>query len=69
MENNKNVDKNANDFFCEICDFKCRKLSNYNTHLLTAKHKRPTHSCLNMPKNTETQEKIRRKNYEKMTSH
>jgi len=31
--------KNAEKFYCEKCDFKCSKQSNYNTHLLTRKHK------------------------------
>ena len=31
--------KNAATFFCEACDFKCSKQSNYNNHLTTAKHK------------------------------
>jgi len=31
--------KNAKEFVCEICDFKCCKLSNYNSHILTRKHK------------------------------
>jgi hypothetical protein len=31
--------KNAEKYVCEDCNFKCSKLSNYNTHLLTAKHK------------------------------
>jgi hypothetical protein len=26
-------------FYCEICDFECSKQSDYNRHLLTAKHK------------------------------
>ena len=30
--------KNANDFYCEKCDFICYKKSNYNKHLLTRKH-------------------------------
>ena len=30
--------KNAENYVCEDCSFKCSKLSNYNTHLLTAKH-------------------------------
>jgi hypothetical protein len=30
--------KNADIFYCECCDFKCCKQSNYSTHLLTAKH-------------------------------
>ena len=31
--------KNAEYIICEICNFKCSKLSNYNTHILTRKHK------------------------------
>jgi hypothetical protein len=34
--------KNANIFICEACDFKCSKQSNYNKHLLTAKHRNTT---------------------------
>jgi|UniRef100_A0A6C0IK79 hypothetical protein len=34
--------KNADVFGCEICNFKCSKKSNYNKHLLTAKHKKFT---------------------------
>jgi hypothetical protein len=30
--------QNAEKFICSICDFKCCKLSNYNSHLLTNKH-------------------------------
>jgi len=25
-------------YICDVCDFKCSKLSNYNTHILTPKH-------------------------------
>ena len=32
--------KNAEKYICECCDFKCSKRSDYNRHLLTAKHKR-----------------------------
>jgi hypothetical protein len=31
---------NANKFICEQCNFKCSKNSNWNTHILTAKHKK-----------------------------
>ena len=31
--------KDAKTFICETCDFKCYKLSNYNKHLSTSKHK------------------------------
>ena len=30
--------KNANDYYCELCDFTCNKKSNYNKHLSTRKH-------------------------------
>ena len=30
--------KNAKIFYCEYCDFKCSKQSNYNSHLMTTKH-------------------------------
>ena len=34
--------KNAKKYICETCDFKCNKQSDYNRHLLTAKHKNTT---------------------------
>ena len=34
----KKMPKNAEKFFCEPCDFKCSKQSNYDKHLLTLKH-------------------------------
>ena len=37
MPNDKNAEK-CRKYICEICDFKCSKLSNYNKHLSTAKH-------------------------------
>jgi hypothetical protein len=39
MPPNEKMLKNAEVFFCETCDFKCSKLSNYNKHILTRKHK------------------------------
>ena len=32
--------ENAAKFICENCDFRCSKQSNFNTHLLTRKHKK-----------------------------
>jgi len=32
--------KNAKKYECELCNFKCSKKSNFNTHLTTLKHKR-----------------------------
>jgi len=43
--------KNAEQKCCEICNFKCSKQSNYNKHLLSAKHKRLIMTNENMPKN------------------
>jgi hypothetical protein len=34
----KKMPKNADLFYCEKCDFRCSKRSNYNKHLLTRKH-------------------------------
>jgi hypothetical protein len=41
--------KNAETYKCEICNFKCSKKSNYNSHLLTAKHKIRTLTNEKMP--------------------
>ena len=41
MPNTTN-EKNAKKYTCEICNFTSSKLSNYNKHLLTPKHKRLT---------------------------
>jgi hypothetical protein len=43
--------KNAKIYTCESCNFKCSKLSNYETHILTAKHKMLTNANEKMPKN------------------
>ena len=34
----KVVTKRVKEYFCDICDFKCRAKFNYNRHLLTPKH-------------------------------
>ena len=39
MENNKML-QNAKIYECKKCLFTCSKQSNYNTHLLTTKHRR-----------------------------
>ena len=38
--------KNAKEFVCEDCDFKCYKKSNYDAHILTSKHKNRTNPCI-----------------------
>ncbi len=47
--------KNAELYICKPCDFKCSKMSNYKSHILTAKHKMMTNDDKNddkkMPKN------------------
>jgi hypothetical protein len=54
--------KKSIDFYCEICDFKCSKKSNFEKHLHTLKHKRQqenngknakinqTYNCINCTK-------------------
>jgi hypothetical protein len=53
MTNNK-MPKNADNYICKNCNFKCFKKSNYDKHLLTAKHKRLTNTNNKMPKNAQT---------------
>jgi hypothetical protein len=45
--------ENAKKFHCEICDFVCLKLSNYEKHLATDKHSILTNTDKKMPKNAE----------------
>jgi len=45
--------KNAKEYICENCDFKCCKLSNYNAHILTRKHKILQNTTEKNPKNAE----------------
>ena len=44
--------KDAEKFYCEICDFKCSKKSNYNKHILTRKHQRTYNGLTNADKNS-----------------
>jgi hypothetical protein len=48
---NRKMPKNAEIFSCKICSFECFKQSNYDKHILTAKHKRLTNTNKKMPKN------------------
>ena len=41
MATEKN-EKNENTFYCETCDFRCSYNSDYNRHVMTAKHKMAT---------------------------
>lgn len=49
----KKMPKNAQNFYCEVCDFACSKKSNYESHLRTAKHRNRTISNDFSPKNAE----------------
>ena len=49
----KKTPKNAQNFLCEICDFECSKQSEYDRHLLTAKHQNRTILNEKTPKNAE----------------
>jgi hypothetical protein len=44
------MQENAETKCCNICNFNCSKQSNYNTHLLSAKHKRLSTTNEKMPK-------------------
>ena len=46
--------KNAEKYYCEKCDFRCSKLSNYKAHILTAKHEILTNTYKQMPKKSNT---------------
>ena len=41
---NKKTEKNALNYMCKLCKFECCKKSNYDTHLLTAKHQKRNES-------------------------
>ena len=43
--------KNADKYSCEKCNFKCSKQSDYNRHILTAKHQNRTNRTQKTPKN------------------
>ena len=46
--------KNAELYICKPCDFKCSKMSNYKSHILTAKHKMMTNDDKKVPKNAKS---------------
>ena len=43
--------KMPNFYTCEVCDFKCTKLSNFKKHLTTRKHENRENGNKKMPKN------------------
>lgn len=46
----KNSPKTRQDFYCKKCDYVCSKKSDYDKHLLTAKHKKVIMVTKNSPK-------------------
>lgn len=50
---NKKTPKNAQKFFCEKCNFKCNKKSDWDRHISTRKHKMITNDKEITPKNAE----------------
>jgi hypothetical protein len=50
----KKTPKNATSFYCDSCDFKCCKQSDWNRHILTSKHKKSTESTFSNEKNANT---------------
>ena len=50
----KNSPKLANKFYCDTCDYKCSKKSDYAKHCLTKKHKNTTNSDILQQENRKT---------------
>ena len=46
------VPRSSNDFFCEKCDYHTSRLSQYDRHLLTAKHEILTNTYKQIPKSS-----------------
>tara|TARA_Y100000991_G_C21937476_1_gene333669 strand:- start:264 stop:1148 length:885 start_codon:yes stop_codon:yes gene_type:complete len=49
----KKMPKNAQEFYCEKCDFSCNKKSNFEKHLLTTKHKMEINGNIGNGKNAD----------------
>ena len=60
FEDTKKRQKTPIEYICKVCDFKCSKQSDYNRHLMTAKHQnrifedKKTPKTPKTPKNAET---------------
>jgi len=68
-KNTKNkMPKNAEIYHCKNCDFKCIKESNFNTHLLTSKHKIRTNTNVTSIENAETYNCLCGKTYKHASS-
>jgi hypothetical protein len=64
----KKTPKNAKKFMCNICNFECSKKSEYNRHLVTAKHKRLINPNAVTPKNAKIYSCPCGKDYKHMAS-
>jgi len=51
MNPNAKMPNKCQNYFCETCDFKCSKESNYKTHIMTRKHKLLTNPNAILTKN------------------
>ena len=51
---NYKTPKNADDFICNKCNFKCSKMSDYKRHTNTSKHTRLTITNDKTPKNAKS---------------
>ena len=65
---NKKTPKNAENFSCKNCNFECFKQSDFDRHILTAKHKRLTNTNKKTPKNATTYSCICSKTYKHQSS-
>jgi hypothetical protein len=50
---NKKTPKNAEKFYCEKCDYKCSKTSDWSRHILRPKHQNDKNDNKKTPKNAE----------------
>ena len=60
--------KNAKIFSCKTCNFECFKQSDFNRHILTAKHKNRTNRTEKTPKNAKANECVCGKKYKSRSS-
>jgi hypothetical protein len=58
MFSNKIMPKLCSNFYCENCDYGTYKKTNYNTHIISIKHKRVTDNYIKGQKTAEIQPTI-----------
>ena len=57
FEDTKKCQKMPSEYICKECDFKCSKQSDYNRHLMTAKHQNRIFEDKKTPKNPKKPQK------------